>query len=771
MPAISPRAFDMEAYIKVGLQLIPLQKWDAKDKRGRERGKTPRDGAWQARDYDSRGVLESVTSKGINAGVRLPATVVVLDVDPRNFENGVDSLAKLVKACDLDLTVAPHVITGSGGHHYYFKKPEDLVLMDSHVDYPGLEFKSFGRQVVAAGSLHPCGKHYEWDDFAPPLDEMPDMPANLLSLVKRPTRAHGDAAGLGELTPDMLSATLEQLDPDDFKGQEWQDLMMACHHATDGEGRQEFIEWSTQAAGYEDHAYLIGRRWDSLHASTGRGNRPVTIKYLHKVVQEAGGEVARSEPEDDFEIWEDEEELGRGVDTEKLVADPTPESGPDAILEMLNAKHCAVMAQGDFRIFTESWDPILERKMWYQSTPTSFLNFYNNRKLQVPNSDKTVPYGKFWLEHPKRRQYEGIVFDPTRDHPGMLNLWQGWGVEAKEGAKWDLLAELIHDVLASGVTEYSEYILDWLAYMIQYPNRPAEVALCFQGEKGVGKSTLGNVMCRLTGLHGIAVSNPRHVQGNFNAHLRSCLCLFADEAFTKSGDDSAQAATLKQLITEPALFYEAKGENGVMDKNRLHIIMASNSDWMVPTSLDDERRFAVFKVSNCRQGDHDFFGKLHEQLEEGGYEAFLYYLMHRPLGKWAPRKNIPQTDALIGQKKASMDHLQNWWYDKLQEEDIEPLTEGEDWEKGPIRVLAQDFYDSYLAYFTRHKRSGEGPLSKPMFEKKFGRLVKNEGFKKLRPTISDKQMTDMGLSSNRPYAYELPSLKDCKDAFGMSLMD
>lgn len=34
--------------------------------------------------------------------------------------------------------------------------------------------------------------------------------------------------------------------------------MMACHHATAGEGRQEFIEWSTGGVGYEDHGEVIG---------------------------------------------------------------------------------------------------------------------------------------------------------------------------------------------------------------------------------------------------------------------------------------------------------------------------------------------------------------------------------------------------------------------------------------------------------------------------------------------------------------------------------
>lgn len=302
------RTADMRTYVEAGLQLIPLHVWNAVDSKGRDRGKTPRDGAWQAREYDSQGVLHIAEKEGVNVGVRLPASVMVLDVDPRNFPEGRDSLAELVADAGLDLSLAPHTVTGSGGHHYWFTKPADVSLLDTLEAYAGVEFKSLGRQVVAAGSVHPNGRHYEWDDLAPPLSEMPEMPAVLLRLCRRPTRAHGEAAGLGELTPEMLAATLEQLDAEDFQDHDtWRDLMMACHHATNGEGRQEFIDWSTQDAKYADDAWVIGNRWDSLHAHAPRGE-PVTARLLHKLVHEAGGQVPNPDPEDDFDVWDGPDE-------------------------------------------------------------------------------------------------------------------------------------------------------------------------------------------------------------------------------------------------------------------------------------------------------------------------------------------------------------------------------------------------------------------------------------------------------------------------------
>ena len=45
------------------------------------------------------------------------------------------------------------------------------------------------------------------------------------------------------------------------------------------------------------------------------------------------------------------------------------------------------------------------------------------------------------------------------------------------------------------------------------------------------------------------------------------------------------------MITEPTLAIERKGQDTETVPNMLHILMASNNQWIVPAGLD-ERRFA-----------------------------------------------------------------------------------------------------------------------------------------------------------------------------------
>src|SRR5690348_1721217 len=148
--------------------LIPLHRPDdtAKDKktgRVRKLGKAPLDRNWTTAKYDTRAVVKRCVREGRNVGVRLTDEQLVIDVDPRNGgEEGFDNLCFMI---GMDPEQFPRVATGADGSHYYMRKPAGLAIVDSLPDFPGVEYKSEGRQVLAAGSVHPdTGRSYK---FAP----------------------------------------------------------------------------------------------------------------------------------------------------------------------------------------------------------------------------------------------------------------------------------------------------------------------------------------------------------------------------------------------------------------------------------------------------------------------------------------------------------------------------------------------------------------------------------------------------------------------------
>ena len=189
-------------------------------------------------------------------------------------------------------------------------------------------------------------------------------------------------------------------------------------------------------------------------------------------------------------------------------------------------------------IYAPKHDHQLHRDYFERITFADFQRLYLNRFVKTGVSEKTGEpiYSQaayVWLRHRNRRQYiGGMVFDPSdRQQPDdVLNLWQGFGVKPKPGSCEKFKDHLLN-VICHNDTVLYEYVLDWMADVVQHPDKRGEIALVLCGPEGCGKGIFGYAMKYLLGQHGLAISNAKHLIGHFNAHLRDTVLLFADEAF------------------------------------------------------------------------------------------------------------------------------------------------------------------------------------------------------------------------------------------------
>lgn len=773
----------LAAYRGTGYELIPLNAPDAKDERGRPIGKAPMGRNWRMLAHLDVDEARAHMDSGHNVGVRLAEDDLVVDVDPRNFLEGDDPLARLEADLGIDLTSYPRVITGSDGYHIYMKKPADALLRDTLDAYQGIEFKAMGRQVVAPGSVHPeTLRNYRWDDdiLAVPLSAVKPAPDALIEVAKRPGRLA--AVDAGGRSPEELGLMLDGLDPIQYADHtKWLELMMACHHATAGEGRDEFIEWSTGDPTYASDGWIIGRRWDSLHTDTG--GRRITEKTLFKALVDArrADLLPRTSAEEDFQ--DDLTEIQPGSEGDEDLAaydEGDPAFGP---LERMNAKgYCAVNENGRFMIYRPKKDYSMvsranpdPRIYWETYRKTDFLDILSN--VRIPNSTGgTVPLAAEWLKWGGRTTYEGVAFDPGNRIPKsahVLNLWTDWAVQPAKG-DWSLLKQLLLEGLCDGDEKAYEYVLDWSAHMVQRPDEQAEVAIVFKGHKGTGKGTFGRALYQLCGRHGMHISNQQHFTNHFNAHLRDCILLFADEAIW-AGDKKAEGS-LKALITEPTLVIEAKGKDVVTARNYLHVVMASNEDWVVPASMEDERRFFVTEVNNKFKGNRAFFDALHAQLKNGGLQAMLWDLKTRNIRDFHPRVRVPQTAALAKQKLSSLDYLDAWWYESLCRgsfgEGFDSVSSNR-WD-GPVTTqtcvfLTEDLQASAEEHMRKmgDRRSGQRSMQTQLGDRLKRRL---DGQVKHVRFTPDTDRLDIKLDSQgRAYGYRIPNLAECRAIFERQL--
>jgi hypothetical protein len=281
------------------------------------------------------------------------------------------------------------------------------------------------------------------------------------------------------------------------------------------------------------------------------------------------------------------------------------------------------------------------------SSINDFKAFHLKRKKSVSDGQNTrqVGMGQWWINHPERRQYDGVVYAPGGAPDHMFNLWTGFGCTPIEGECGSYLDHL-HNNICGGNREHFEYLFNWMAYAVQYPERPGGVAVVMRGREGTGKGVAAKEFGKLFGSHFRHVCHAKHLTGHFNAHLQQCSVLFADEAFF-AGDRSHESP-LKALITEETMLIEPKGVDSYAVQNCVHL---SNADWVIPTGAD-ARRYFVLNVGDARMQDGRYFHTLNSQMNNGGREALLYRLQNTDLTSFDVRK-VPQTEALAQQKAHS----------------------------------------------------------------------------------------------------------------------
>ena len=457
------------------------------------------------------------------------------------------------------------------------------------------------------------------------------------------------------------------------------------------------------------------------------------IAQLEASRQPAAKPKPQAEPEDFFSSSTqprraddgDEEELP--TEAEPAQAEPEPEPEPkaalpavipltptvgdiwDQALAEMNRVHAVIESVGGKTVIA-SWEPSPKdesrMELVYQAKE-HFLLRYSNKFISypIPNmrggvKQESVPVGLWWLNNVNRRQFRGVMFRPgaSPEVNNCLNLWQGWGVEDRAG-DWGLLRNHILKVICNGNRDFAVYVLRWIAWSIQHPDAPAEVALVLIGQKGTGKGTLVRCLERIFKPHSFQVSDREDVIGKFNGHLEDVILFIADEAYW--GGDKRCIGRLQGMITEPELPIQHKGFNTKKVPNYLHVVMLAEPGWVVPAGKH-ERRYAVLSVSDKHIGDVKYFTALRNEIANGGAEGMFHDLRSIDLGDWHPRQ-IPEallhSAAIQRQQSKTLPPLEKYYAMLLHEAKLP----GPRISKKPNRAMTRDLVEDAIKRVPRLK--------------------------------------------------------------------
>lgn len=361
-------------------------------------------------------------------------------------------------------------------------------------------------------------------------------------------------------------------------------------------------------------------------------------------------------------------------------------------------------------------------------------------------ADKFTSASTIWMQSPDRRQRNAIVFDPTNESPGCYNLWRGFTKHARGPETCDRFLDHLFENVARGKDAHFDWILGWIAHMVQCPGEKPGTALVLKGAPGVGKTTVGEHVGALFAPHYVTVSTPRGLTGQFNAHLATAMLVQIEEGFW-AGDKAAEG-DLKHKITGSTFALEKKGHDVIELASFHRFLITSNERWTVP-ARHDERRYGVFHVGDGRAKDGKYFAAMAREMKAGGYRHLLRHLEGVDLSRVDVRA-IPQTKALSAEKIAGLRGVAAWWHEVLSEGELP--CDG-DWHMDAVKVRTSTLHRHCEEWVRGRRHHGDTPTYDA-----FGRDLSEL-------CVSKETTNPLRRDGERIRFYRLPALSQCRAEF------
>jgi len=669
--------------------------------------------------------------KGYNIGIACgrEGGVFVMDIDRHDGVDGLATLERLEKEHG-DLPSCPVATTPNDGFHYFFNWQENASQstgkLGKGIDTRGGDKMSCKGHVVAFPSVV-SGKMYEWIGCC----ETPDIPRWVmegLGVLWKPRTIIGSGRGNEEVTDADMERPIEEpqvismvnsIDPNNCGYDDWLKIGMSIKSQLNNErGLEIWDEWSQAGARYEAGECQI--RWDGFSDfGTVRGG---TLFYM---ATQSG--------------WKPD------IDKGERSGNPY-----DVLVEEMNQTYALVTVGGKIRVLREKGGVVNEWESHYDLLDKqAFIDLLSNEKIMsAGQKPKPIPITQIWLAHEGRRTYHnGMGLFPLQSAPeGYYNTWNGFSVDPLEG-ECGLFLDHLHKIVCGGHDDQYKWLLTWLADLVQDPSNPKGCAVVMRGGEGCGKGTFANTIGKLFGPHHRHLIDDSHLTSNFNSHLFDAITIFADEITW--GGNKKTAGKLKGMVTERYLVGERKGVDAIQYHNRSHLIVASNSDWVIPASFDS-RRWFVLDVLDVRIRDFQYFSAIADELDNGGMEALLYFLQNIKLTaeRLALIRSAPVTEGLKKQRILNVadDTCLRWWVGILESGNI-GLLDVKTREKGWAQVVGKtELYEKYERYCMDRNKHVD-----------------------IQVTWSKRVIQEFGLSvsktrteGGRVNVYKIPTLEDCR---------
>jgi hypothetical protein len=264
----------------------------------------------------------------------------------------------------------------------------------------------------------------------------------------------------------------------------------------------------------------------------------------------------------------------------------------------------------------------------------------------------------------------------------------------------------IYEFMKMLLRECDDYVLNWLAHIVQKPARKTEVCILLYGAQGCGKSTVGEYMLRkIIGLDKMIITSKTDKMFGRFVNTQGKLLAVLNEA---SGKDTFNICDiLKDAITCSTTEQEKKGIDAVTITDYTNYIFTTNNINSVKIPEDD-RRFMPIEVNEQHKNDKTYFKALYDILDNNVImRKFYEELMERDLSEFNLVIDRPETELMRDMRSMNRNCIKQfitYWKEKVMTNMSE---DGNFMEK---KMSATQLYECFNHFWTIEGRKAE---SKP----------------------------------------------------------
>lgn len=289
-----------------------------------------------------------------------------------------------------------------------------------------------------------------------------------------------------------------------------------------------------------------------------------------------------------------------------------------------------------------------------------FPVFDRQFKIEGPKKPKTVKLKDIWNEEGPP-EYTGLVFDPLLSQEEakkrkVLQTFRGYPIieiarelpldETQDNEEFlkqktkpilKLLTRIAYDPDPERLQNNLDYLLNYLAWLLQKPGQKIPKAIYIEGPQGSGKSAFARLLECLFAPYFLAEKGLDFFERRFNVELECISVLFLDEAQGTGGSFNIRGLTgkAKEVVTGHRMQMEQKFFDPVTTRNHISVIMATDQIGKLHMEMDD-RRIVKFKILDGESGwSNEYYQAI---ADENLVAHFALLLLERDLSQFDPQK-------------------------------------------------------------------------------------------------------------------------------------